>query len=313
MEGGRPRVTCPHYPEPQRSQILDYLFKPSFGAAVHILKVEIGGDAQSTEGTEASHMHTRDEERYDRGYEWSAQHSHQQHIYPPSIHDPALIVLLTRVCRVTVRWIMREAKARNPELKLYGLPWGFPGWVAEGGSFGLTNSTVEYVVKWLTGARTHHGLDIDYVGVWNEKQLGTRSRQYMVDLHAALRAANLSTVIVGVDDCCPPWGICPDLAADPEWLSVVGRVGGHYPGTYTPPACAALPISKWASEESIGVYTDGPHWSREINRNYQNGNITASIAWNLIAASTTQPHTHVDTASQSSEALCLTSALLCVV
>jgi hypothetical protein len=30
------------YNEPQRSQILDYLFKPSFGAALSILKVEIG-------------------------------------------------------------------------------------------------------------------------------------------------------------------------------------------------------------------------------------------------------------------------------
>ena len=31
------------YPEPQRSQVLDYLFKPNFGAALNILKVEIGG------------------------------------------------------------------------------------------------------------------------------------------------------------------------------------------------------------------------------------------------------------------------------
>jgi len=29
------------YPEPQRSQILDYLFKPNFGAALDILKVEV--------------------------------------------------------------------------------------------------------------------------------------------------------------------------------------------------------------------------------------------------------------------------------
>ena len=36
------------YPDPQRSDILDLLFKPDFGAALHILKVEIGGDAQST-------------------------------------------------------------------------------------------------------------------------------------------------------------------------------------------------------------------------------------------------------------------------
>ena len=34
---------------PQRSQILDYLFKPKFGASLHLLKVEIGGDGQSTE------------------------------------------------------------------------------------------------------------------------------------------------------------------------------------------------------------------------------------------------------------------------
>jgi hypothetical protein len=47
------------YAEPQRSEILDYLFKPSFGAALSILKVEIGGDVQSTDGTENSHMHNR--------------------------------------------------------------------------------------------------------------------------------------------------------------------------------------------------------------------------------------------------------------
>ena len=34
------------YAEPQRSQILDYLFKPQFGAGMHTLKVEIGGDGQ---------------------------------------------------------------------------------------------------------------------------------------------------------------------------------------------------------------------------------------------------------------------------
>ena len=37
------------YPEQQRSDILDLLFKPNFGASLHILKVEIGGDGQSTE------------------------------------------------------------------------------------------------------------------------------------------------------------------------------------------------------------------------------------------------------------------------
>ena len=43
------------YPEPQRSEILDFLFKPKFGASLHHLKVEIGGDVNSTDGTEPSH------------------------------------------------------------------------------------------------------------------------------------------------------------------------------------------------------------------------------------------------------------------
>ena len=40
------------YPEPQRSEILDYLFKPQYGASLHHLKVEIGGDVNSTDGVE---------------------------------------------------------------------------------------------------------------------------------------------------------------------------------------------------------------------------------------------------------------------
>ena len=45
------------YPKAQRDDILDYLWRPSFGAAMTMCKVEIGGDVQSTDGTEASHMH----------------------------------------------------------------------------------------------------------------------------------------------------------------------------------------------------------------------------------------------------------------
>ena len=57
------------YPEPQRTQILDYLFTPQFGAALQVLKIEIGSDAQSTDGTEPCHMRTPTEENYQRGCE----------------------------------------------------------------------------------------------------------------------------------------------------------------------------------------------------------------------------------------------------
>jgi galactosylceramidase len=77
---------------------MDYLFLPGFGASLHILKVEIDGDMESTDGTEPSHMHSVNDENYERGYEWR---------------------------------VMVEAKHRNPNITLYGLSWGFLGWAEE--------------------------------------------------------------------------------------------------------------------------------------------------------------------------------------
>ena len=48
--GGATSVFLPRYPEPQRSEVLDYLFKPDFGAALHLLKVEIGGECVARKG-----------------------------------------------------------------------------------------------------------------------------------------------------------------------------------------------------------------------------------------------------------------------
>jgi galactosylceramidase len=83
------------YDEPARSEVLDYLFKPNYGASLQMLKVEIGGDSQSTDGTEPSHMHSKDDLDLKRGYEW---------------------------------WLMVEAKKRNPDIKKIawaslGIPW----------------------------------------------------------------------------------------------------------------------------------------------------------------------------------------------
>lgn len=42
------------YPDAQKADILDLLFLPKWGLGLNIIKVEIGGDAQSTDGTEPS-------------------------------------------------------------------------------------------------------------------------------------------------------------------------------------------------------------------------------------------------------------------
>lgn len=127
------------YPEPERSQLLDYLFKPGYGAALQVLKVEIGGDTNSTDGTEPSHMHTATDLNCNRGYEW---------------------------------WLMEQAKARDPNIKLSALAWGAPGWVGAGQQTVWTDQFTQYLLAWL-GCAQQRGLHIDSLGGWNER--GTSS------------------------------------------------------------------------------------------------------------------------------------------
>src|SRR5438046_8057324 len=94
--GGNSRLLI-DYPKTQRDQILDYLFKPGYGASLQILKVEIGGDANSTDGSESSHEPTRGSVSCNTGYEW---------------------------------WLMGEAKARNTHIVFSALAWAAPGRVA---------------------------------------------------------------------------------------------------------------------------------------------------------------------------------------
>ncbi|MFC8436001.1 galactosylceramidase [Streptomyces sp. NPDC057253] len=122
--GGNSRLLI-DYPEPYRSQILDYLFKPGYGASLQILKVEIGGDTNSTSGSESSHEHAAGDLACDRGYEW---------------------------------WLMEQAKARNSKIKLAALAWGAPGHL---GTFTST-ATVNYLTDWL-GCATKHRLTVDYL------------------------------------------------------------------------------------------------------------------------------------------------------
>ena len=51
--GGATSRLLVSYPEPLRSQLLDMMFTPGQGINLQILKVEIGGDAQSTDGSGA--------------------------------------------------------------------------------------------------------------------------------------------------------------------------------------------------------------------------------------------------------------------
>ncbi|XP_035689749.1 galactocerebrosidase-like [Branchiostoma floridae] len=249
--GGATSRLLVSYPEPYRSQILDYLFKPNFGAALQILKVEIGGDAQSTDGSEPSHMHSADDQNYTRGYEW---------------------------------WLMREAKKRNPSIKLYGLPWAFPGWVGGGEAFPYhrPETTANYIVNWILGAKTIHGLTIDYVGIWNER---IHDVTYIKTLRKTLDDNDLGHVMIVAPD--GGWvQISKDIMADPELAAAVDIIGSHYPGTHSAPMAQQTGKTLWSSED-YSTYNNGTGascWARILNQNYVNGHMTSTISWNLIAS-----------------------------
>ena len=251
--GGATSRLLVDYPSAQRDQILDYLFKPQFGASLHILKVEIGGDSQSTDGTETSHMHSADDLNYHRGYEW---------------------------------WLLSEAKKRNPAIKTYGLPWAYPGWVGgpeqSGSPFTHPNLTSTYILKWLEGARDVYNVDIDYIGIWNER---SSNAAYAITLRKLLDAAGFAnTTLVAKDG---GSDICNTLLADKDYADAIGIIGLHYPSDYANyDACHKLGKPIWASEESSS-YDDANGaacWARVTASHYALNGMTASIMWNLVGS-----------------------------
>ena len=72
---------------------------------------------------------------------------------------------------------MKEAKARNPAVRLFALSWTFPEWTAEGQTFPLTNSTADYTVDWIVAAKAVHNLTIDYVSYTPTHAAAIPSRQ----------------------------------------------------------------------------------------------------------------------------------------
>ncbi|HEV8559713.1 MAG TPA: ricin-type beta-trefoil lectin domain protein [Actinophytocola sp.] len=254
--GGNSRLLM-DYPEPQRTQILDYLFRPNFGAAMQLLKVEIGGDTYSTSGAEPSHKHSATDLDCNRGYEW---------------------------------WLMEQAKARNPNIRLAGLSWGAPGWIGNGTFF--STDMINYLIAWLTCARDAHGLTIDYLGGWNERG---RNLTWYVNLNNALDANGFGNVKIVASDDSSGWSVADDAVNNTAFRNAVDVLGVHYVCGYRsaqtncPSSANALATGKtlWASENGSDDYNAGAQaLARGINRDYLDGRMTAYINWPVIASVT---------------------------
>lgn len=261
--GGATSVLLKDYPEPQRSQILDFLYKPKFGASVSALLVEIPGDGNSTQGSMPSHMHTRDDLNYYRGYIW---------------------------------WILKEAKKRNAKLSLDGTAWSGPGWIGENGdgfdknggggrpNF-FSQDGVDYYIKWLEGLHSVHGLELDAIGCRNEKGA---SYDFAKALKKALMSRGFANVKLHAFD---NWGeeklnFVPDLLKDKELRDAIDIISAHtFSEIKNSPAiiAAAEEMGKpiWNSEDHI--YLKGFDCAIGIaqcfNRNFIESGVTKIVNW----------------------------------
>lgn len=189
--GGATSVLLKDYPEPQRSQILDLVYKPKFGASVSALLVEVPGDGNATQGSMPSHMHTRDDLNYSRGYTW---------------------------------WILREAKKRNPSLSLDGAAWAAPGWIGNGNFW--SQDAADYYVKWLQGLRNVYGIEFDAIGCRNEKGV---NYDFVKKLRATLDANGFKKVQIHAFDNWPAtkFDFVKDMATDEKLRDAIGILSAH--------------------------------------------------------------------------------------
>ena len=284
--GGNSRLLI-DYPPRERGQILDYLFSPHFGASLQMLKLEIGGGGYSSDGSEPSVEAVKGRLDCGAGYEF---------------------------------WLARQALARNPAIKLYGLQWSAPAWVRDGHGGLWSRADVGYVVDWLRCAR-ENGLAVSYVGGWNEHYQGTPVQQaWFVDLRTALDAAGFTGTQIVAADQTPQlrersgrrlgyspllvWQTMADeMVTDPSFGRAVSVLGVH--------DTCGLPTTGYrcvvaARARTLAARTGKPLWeselgatpatgtnpalpgpgglARALNDAYNQAGITGILVWPLIDA-----------------------------
>ena len=271
LSAGATSVFLRDYPEPYRSDILDYLFKPKYGLGIQHLKVEIGSGMDSTCGSEPSHVITPEELKnpVPRGYEF---------------------------------WLAAEARKRNPKIMLGALPWGTPYWTKNY----TTKEAAEWVISFLDVAKKHYGLDFQYVGGARNELLYLSARSAHTlpfifvkkYLRPALDKAGYTDVQIQMADYYPKrhkgkfkWDVIKKVMADPELMKIVPVIGYHYPCGYLegfgdnrplPEGFLETNIRFWASEDySVrgGKFSSGHNYMQKIIREYDELRMTKSIAW----------------------------------
>ena len=253
--GGATSVLLKDYPESQRSQVLDFLFKPNFGASISALLVEIPGDGNSTQGSEPSHMHSRDDENYSRGYEW---------------------------------WLMSEARKRNPFIVLDANAWGCPKWIGNNNFW--SQDMCDYDMKWINGLKNVYGIDLNAIGCRNEKGV---NEDFVKKLRATLNNNGLSNIKIHAFDNWgkEKFDWCKDMRTDSILRAAVDIVSAHTMNDMPAPA-DVIKLSEdlgkpiWNSEEHI--YKKGFDCEismvESFSKNFIESGVTMIVNWFLVAS-----------------------------
>ena len=247
--GGSSRLLI-DYPEPQRTEILDFLFKPNYGASLQTLKVEVGGEENSGVGSEPTHMRSATDQNYTRGYEW---------------------------------WLMQQAVQRNPNIILQALAWGTPGWV---GTY-YSIAQINYLIHFIQGAAAQ-GLTISTIGIWNETAWNdTWIKQLKAALVAAHLSTRIVAADSDENSTGDLWGIVTDMKADPALLSAIDFVGVHY-AERGPADSPAIALGKplWASEDGPwrNDWSGAQAIASQLNKNYITYKETSTQIWALVTS-----------------------------
>lgn len=256
------------YPESVRSEILDLLFVPGHAASIQVLKVEMGGDAQSGFGTEPSHRRS---------------------------HDDSVCL------RSRTFWLVREARLRNPALVVYVVPWTFPSWVGlERGTESefYNNDALDYIVSWLQCANETGAGTVEYVGnrprpsildlLGNSHSASLPPWRWVVALREALDEAGFNQTRLVLPDSTYDPAVEQLWEEEPDFASALadGAMGLHYPCFLPLPSLRQqTSMSLWSSED-VGLTADWRGASclgRSLNTNFVRMNATStlvrSMAW----------------------------------
>lgn len=249
--GGATSVLLKDYPEPQRSQILDMVYKPKWGASVSALLVEIPGDGNSTQGSMPSHSHYRGDCDFSRGYTW---------------------------------WILQEAKRRNPHITLDATAWSAPHWIGNGNFW--SQDAADYYVSWLQGLRQVYGLELDAIGCRNERG---DDYPFVKALRRTLNDNGFSNVKVHAFDNWydGKLNFVKDMMKDSALANSIDIISGHTFGMGIPVKPEELAMAKqlgkpiWNTEDH--VYLKGFDCLitivRCFNRNYIDNGVTKVVNW----------------------------------